>query len=64
VVAMLACWESRGSRATIGGISATWPQGGPETVCWDTAPCLDQNLGSPQTPGFSHGDKASNTGVC
>jgi hypothetical protein len=36
-----ACWESRNSGATLGGISATWPQGGPDTVCWDTAPCPD-----------------------
>ena len=37
------CWESRDSRATLGGISATWPRAGDGTltVCWDTAPCPD-----------------------
>lgn len=36
-----ACWESRDSRATLGGISATWPQGGQGVACWDPAPCPD-----------------------
>jgi len=38
---MADAWESRNSRATLGGISATWPQGGPEAVCWDAAPFED-----------------------
>jgi hypothetical protein len=34
-------WVNRGSRATLGGISASWPDDGPDVVCWDEAPVPD-----------------------